>query len=176
MIPGPEAVPCCPWDRTWATGWGFLRLATAGFAAELTAASPVYETAPWGGVEQPDFLNAVLLVASPSGGRLGMAPARPGMRDKTGRVREVHWGPRTLDVDVVAVFGPDGVPGVLPRHPDLLLPHPGAAERNTVLRPWLDLDPDAVTPRPRRRINALLAALLPETRAEVHTRTPRPSP
>jgi 2-amino-4-hydroxy-6-hydroxymethyldihydropteridine diphosphokinase len=135
----------------------FLRQATAGFARELVAASPVYETAPWGGVEQPDFLNAVLLVASADLDAWGWLRRAQELENSAGRVREVHWGPRTLDVDVVAVFGEDGVP-VFSRHPDLLLPHPGAAGRNTVLRPWLDLDPDAELPG-RGRVDALLDAV-----------------
>ncbi len=73
------------------------------------------------------------------------------------RVREVRWGPRTLDVDVVAVFAVGGEP-VFSEHPDLLLPHPGAAGRATVLRPWLDVDPDAVLPG-AGRVDALLAGL-----------------
>jgi 2-amino-4-hydroxy-6-hydroxymethyldihydropteridine diphosphokinase len=135
---------------------GFLRLATAGFAGagELLAASPVYETQPWGGVEQPDFLNAVLLVRSEGLDGWGWLRRGQQLENEAGRTREVHWGPRTLDVDVVAVFGADGAP-VLSEHPELRLPHPGAAERNTVLRPWLDVDPDAVLPG-HGRVDALL--------------------
>lgn len=133
-----------------------LRAAVAGFAEVLVAASPVYETAPWGGVEQPDFLNAVLLVDDD--GADGWEWLRRGQRleDFAGRVREVRWGPRTLDVDVVCVTGADGP--VLSDHPDLLLPHPGTPERATVLRPWLDVEPDAVLPG-HGPVAALLAAL-----------------
>jgi 2-amino-4-hydroxy-6-hydroxymethyldihydropteridine diphosphokinase len=73
-------------------------------------------------------------------------------------VREVHWGPRTLDVDLVTVDGPDGP--VHSDHPDLLLPHPGTPERATVLRPWLDVDPEAVLPG-HGPVADLLAALGP---------------
>ncbi|MDT7635743.1 MAG: 2-amino-4-hydroxy-6-hydroxymethyldihydropteridine diphosphokinase, partial [Pseudonocardiales bacterium] len=59
--------------------------------------------------------------------------------------------------DVVAVFDTSTV-AVLSEHPDLLLPHPGAAERNTVLRPWLDIEPDAVLPG-QGRVDELLAGL-----------------
>jgi 2-amino-4-hydroxy-6-hydroxymethyldihydropteridine diphosphokinase len=76
-------------------------------------------------------------------------------------VREVRWGPRTLDVDVVTVDD------VVSSDPELLLPHPGTPERATVLRPWLDLDPDAVLPG-RCPVAALLAALGPD--AEVGMR------
>jgi 2-amino-4-hydroxy-6-hydroxymethyldihydropteridine diphosphokinase len=124
---------------------GYLRLAVAGFAAELVAVSPVYETAPWGGVEQDDFLNAVLMVRSQRLDEWGWLRRGQALEAEAKRVRAVRWGPRTLDVDVVTVTGADGSP-VLSDHPELLLPHPGAPERNTVLRPWLDIDPAAVLP------------------------------
>lgn len=136
---------------------GFLKSAVAGFAAELVAASPVYETAPWGGVEQPDFLNAVLLARSTELDAWGWLRRGQELEAGAGRVREVRWGPRTLDVDVVAVWAGDGAP-VVSDHPDLRLPHPGTPERNTVLRPWLDLDPDAELPG-HGRVDALLAAV-----------------
>lgn len=121
-----------------------LRSAVAGFADVLVAASPVYETAPWGGVEQDDFLNMVLIVDDPAAGAREWLRRGQALEDAAGRVREVRWGPRTLDVDVVTVTGPDGP--VRSDDPDLLLPHPGTRERATVLRPWLDVEPDAVLP------------------------------
>ncbi len=121
-----------------------LRAAVAGFADVLVAASPVYETAPWGGVEQPDFLNMVLVVDDPGADAWAWLRRGQALEDASGRMREVRWGPRTLDVDVVLVSGPDGP--VRSDHPDLLLPHPGTPERATVLRPWLDVEPDAELP------------------------------
>jgi 2-amino-4-hydroxy-6-hydroxymethyldihydropteridine diphosphokinase len=135
---------------------GFLRAAVVGFAAELVAVSPVYETEAWGGVAQDDFLNAVLIVASDELDEWGWLRRGQRLERAAGRVRTVRWGPRTLDVDVVTVDGPHG-----PVHsddPELLLPHPGTPERNTVLRPWLDVDPDAVLPG-HGRVDALLAAV-----------------
>jgi 2-amino-4-hydroxy-6-hydroxymethyldihydropteridine diphosphokinase len=127
----------------------YLRLAVTGFAeatdTELIAASPVYETAAWGGVEQDDFLNAVLLVRSVDLDKWGWLRRCQDLEQQAGRVRTIRWGPRTLDVDVVMVFRADGTP-VTSDHPDLVLPHPGTHERNTVLRPWLDIRPDAVLP------------------------------
>lgn len=136
---------------------GYLRIAVLGFAEELVAASPVYETKPWGGVEQDDFLNAVLLVASPKLDAWGWLRRGQELEERAGRVREVRWGPRTLDVDVVNVLEDDGR-AVLSDDPELLLPHPGAGDRNTVLRPWLDVDPDAVLPG-RGRVADLLAVV-----------------
>ncbi len=133
-----------------------LRAALAGFADVLVAASPVYETAPWGGVEQPDFLNMVVVVDDPAADPWAWLRRGQALEEASGRVREVRWGPRTLDVDVVLVTGPDGP--VRSDHPDLLLPHPGTPERATVLRPWLDVDPDARLPG-RGRVADLLAGL-----------------
>ncbi|GLZ32926.1 2-amino-4-hydroxy-6-hydroxymethyldihydropteridine diphosphokinase [Lentzea sp. NBRC 105346] len=119
---------------------GYLRMAVSGFADVLVAVSPVYETAAWGVTDQPDFLNAVLIVSDPSVDEWGWLRRGQALEDASGRVRTLRWGPRTLDVDVVTVDG------VTSADPSLLLPHPGAFERATVLIPWLDVDPEAELP------------------------------
>ncbi|MCE0761388.1 2-amino-4-hydroxy-6-hydroxymethyldihydropteridine diphosphokinase [Pseudonocardia kujensis] len=144
--------------------FGHLRGAVAGFGAAVVAASPVYETAPWGGVEQPDFLNAVLIVEDPVVDHWGWLRRGQELEQAAERVREVRWGPRTLDVDVVTVDG------VTSENPELLLPHPGTAERATVLIPWLDVEPDAVLPG-HGPVADLLAAL---PAGEAETVRPRP--
>ena len=100
--------------------------------------SPVYETAPWGGVEQDDFLNAILIVDDPDTDAAGWLARAQACEQAAGRTREVHWGPRTLDVDVI------DVDGTTSDDPALTLPHPRADERAFVLVPWADIDPDAV--------------------------------
>ena len=117
-----------------------LQSAVDGFADVLVAVSPVYETAPWGVLDQADFLNAVLVVESTEVDEWGWLRRGQSLERAAHRVRDQHWGPRTLDVDVVTVDG------VLSSDPELLLPHPGAHERATVLIPWLDVSPDAVLP------------------------------
>jgi 2-amino-4-hydroxy-6-hydroxymethyldihydropteridine diphosphokinase len=117
----------------------YLRLAVAGFADVLVAVSPVYETVPWGVTDQDDFLNAVLIVSGDVD-EWGWLRRGQALERAAGRVRERRWGPRTLDVDVVTVDG------VRSADPELLLPHPGAHERASVLVPWLDVEPDAVVP------------------------------
>jgi len=148
-----------------------LRAATTGFTDVLVAASPVYETAPWGGVEQDDFLNAVLLVDDAGTDEWGWLRRGQGLEDAAGRVREVRWGPRTLDVDVVTVESADGP--VTSDDPVLLLPHPGTPDRATVLRPWLDVDPAAVLPG-HGPVAALLAALGPDAEAGMRRRDDLP--
>ncbi len=141
--------------------------AVAGFADALVAASPVYETAPWGGVEQGDYLNAVVLVDDPATDARGWLRRGQALERAAGRVREVRWGPRTLDVDVVSVEAAGGP--VTSDDPELLLPHPGTPDRATVLRPWLDVDPAAVLPG-HGPVAALLAALGPDAEAGLRRR------
>jgi 2-amino-4-hydroxy-6-hydroxymethyldihydropteridine diphosphokinase len=111
------------------------RLQLAVRVLEPYAVSPVYETAPVGGVEQDDFLNAVLLCDLDAGQAWSLAQQAEVAAERT---REVRWGPRTLDVDVVLADGP--VPA------ELVVPHPRAHERAFVLQPWADLDPAAELP------------------------------
>lgn len=105
----------------------------------VAAVSPVVETAPVGGPEQPDYLNAVVLVDT------GLAPhellaACHRIEHDHGRERLVRWGARTLDIDLVMVEG------VTCADDTLQLPHPRAAERAFVLAPWAAVDPEAVLP------------------------------
>jgi 2-amino-4-hydroxy-6-hydroxymethyldihydropteridine diphosphokinase len=137
-----------------------LRIAVDGLADDLVAVSPVYETKPWGGVEQPDFLNAVVIVAADGVDEWGWLRKAQELEQAAGRVRTVHWGPRTLDVDVVTVDG------VRSADPTLLLPHPGTPTRATVLIPWLAIEPDAVLPG-HGRVADLLVALDESDRAGV---------
>lgn len=106
----------------------YLRLAVDGLADVLIAASPVYETAAWGVTDQPDFLNAVVIVASAETDEWGWLRRAQELEREAERRREQRWGPRTLDVDVVTVDE------IHSDHPDLLLPHPGTASRATVDR------------------------------------------
>jgi 2-amino-4-hydroxy-6-hydroxymethyldihydropteridine diphosphokinase len=110
----------------------------------LVARSTLYETPPWGPVEQPPYLNAIAVVRGPRDAAGWLARAQE-LEQAAGRTREVRFGPRTLDVDVITVTGDDGTP-VLAADPALTLPHPRAHERAFVLVPWLTLDPRAVLP------------------------------
>ena len=142
-------------DRAAALRGAITALADDGV---LVARSTLYETPPWGPVEQPPYLNAVAIVRGPVGAAGWLARAHE-LEQAAGRTREVRWGARTLDVDVVSVTGEDGQP-VLSDDPDLTLPHPRAHERAFVLVPWLSLDPTAVVPG-RGRVADLVAALPP---------------
>jgi 2-amino-4-hydroxy-6-hydroxymethyldihydropteridine diphosphokinase len=113
--------------------------------------SGVYETDPVGGPEQDDYLNAIVLAATsrPARALLDLAVAAEA---KAGRERSVRFGPRTLDVDIIACGNETSA------DPELTLPHPRASERAFVLAPWLELDADAVLPG-HGRVAELLAAI-----------------
>ena len=102
----------------------------------VVAVSGVFETDPVGGPEQPVFLNAICLATTTLLNHELLADVQA-VEQHWMRTREVHWGPRTLDVDIVAV-GREKY-----EHPDLSIPHALAHERAFVLVPWLDVDPHA---------------------------------
>jgi 2-amino-4-hydroxy-6-hydroxymethyldihydropteridine diphosphokinase len=122
-------------------------------AGEVAAASPIYRSRPIGLVEQPPFLNAVAQLDT----ELGPEPlldVLQAVEAAHGRVRAVHWGPRTLDLDLL------WFDGVVRDDPRLTLPHPRAHEREFVLRPLCDLAPDL--PLSGRTAREWLEALDPQ--------------
>ncbi len=104
---------------------------------DVVAVSPVYETAPVGGPSQDDYLNAVLVATTDLSPREVVALCQE-VEAGEGRERLERWGPRTLDVDLVAYDD------LVSDDPVATVPHPRAHERSFVLEPWLSLDPDAV--------------------------------
>jgi dihydroneopterin aldolase/2-amino-4-hydroxy-6-hydroxymethyldihydropteridine diphosphokinase len=106
-------------------------------------ASGVWETDPVGGPEQGPYLNAVVVLApSPAlpADPLALLDLTQSLELMRDRERRERWGPRTLDIDIVAVGA-----GTLATD-RLVLPHPRASERAFVLLPWLEVEPDAVLP------------------------------
>lgn len=102
----------------------------------ITRISPVYETKAVGLVDQPDFLNLVVTADSSLASAV-MLDRALAIEEAFDRVREIPGGPRTVDVDVIAV-------GQRELSSDTLtLPHPRAHERAFVLIPWSEIDPDA---------------------------------
>jgi 2-amino-4-hydroxy-6-hydroxymethyldihydropteridine diphosphokinase len=118
---------------------GYLRDAVVTLrTVGLTAVSPVYESEPVGGPgDQGAFLNLVVELDTDRSPHelLGICHRLESAAD---RVREVRWGPRTLDVDVL------WIEGVTVDDPDLVVPHPRMWERRFVLAPLRDLAPDLV--------------------------------
>ncbi len=106
---------------------------------EVVARSRLYRTAPVGYVDQPDFVNACALVETRLAPR-ALLEALLAIEKRHGRVREIPNGPRTLDLDII-LFGDRVID-----EPGLKVPHPRAHERAFVLKPLLDVWPDAVIP------------------------------
>ena len=111
----------------------YLRDAVASID-DVRAVSPLYETDPVGGIEQDRFLNIVvevLTIRTPA----ELLELCHELERSAVRVRDVRWGPRTLDVDVV------WIDDYTSADPVLTVPHPRAHERNFVMVPLHDLDP-----------------------------------
>ncbi|MEW5812543.1 MAG: 2-amino-4-hydroxy-6-hydroxymethyldihydropteridine diphosphokinase [Actinomycetota bacterium] len=139
-----------------------------GLGDAVTAVSPVYETPAWGGVEQGAFLNAVVLAEDASRGPHDWLRRANELEASAQRVREQHWGPRTLDVDLVEVR--DGEREITVADDTLTLPHPYAHVRAFVLLPWLAVAPSATLTVQGRPVpvHDLLADLDPAERAGLH--------
>jgi 2-amino-4-hydroxy-6-hydroxymethyldihydropteridine diphosphokinase len=118
---------------------------------EVTAVSSYFTTAPVGGPEQPDYINAVAIAESdlPAAELLALLH---GIEKTLGRERIERWGPRTIDLDLIQ-FG-----GILSYADELTLPHPRAHERRFVLEPWAQIEPDALL-LTHGKISDLLAQL-----------------
>lgn len=134
------------------------RLATMREASErlarvttVLARSRVLETAPVGGPPQDAFLNAAVLVDY-TGSPLALLDELLRIERELGRTRDVRWGPRTIDLDLL--WAGD----LVVDDPRLVVPHPRLAERAFALVPLLDVVPDARDPRTGQ---PYLASLVP---------------
>lgn len=143
---------------------GHLQSVLDALGPRTRAVSAIYRTAPWGGVAQDDFLNAVLVAEDPDLGPRDWLALGQECERRAERVREVRWGPRTLDVDVVTCRGDDGAE-IVSADPELLLPHPRAAVRAFVLVPWAEIEPEATVGG--AAVAELIAALDPAERAGI---------
>jgi 2-amino-4-hydroxy-6-hydroxymethyldihydropteridine diphosphokinase len=99
----------------------------------IVAASRVYESAPWGVVEQPPFLNQVVEVETTLTPRELLQRCHE-IEGRLGRERSTRWGPRTIDVDIL-LYGT-----VRTSEPDLIIPHPQLPRRAFVLVPLAELN------------------------------------
>jgi 2-amino-4-hydroxy-6-hydroxymethyldihydropteridine diphosphokinase len=120
---------------------GFLRQATSELANLLTdlKSSPIYRTVPMYVEDQPAYLNAAVS-GETSLGPLALLAALKGLEERIGRLTRTRYGPREIDLDLVAY-------GALSyRGPRLQVPHPKTPERRFVLLPMSDLEPDRQLP------------------------------
>lgn len=112
----------------------------------------IIETEPWGYVEQPSFLNTVFsfdTLYEPEELLIRLQKAE----QEAGRKREVHWGPRTLDLDILLYDD------MVTDNPELVIPHPELTNRLFVLEPLVELHPYGVHPLFRRRFKEYMQEL-----------------
>jgi 2-amino-4-hydroxy-6-hydroxymethyldihydropteridine diphosphokinase len=119
---------------------------------EFTAISSVYETPPWGVLEQPRFLNQVVR------GRTSLLPLcllnrLKKIEKSMGRVKTVRFGPRVIDLDIL-LYGERTI-----NTPYLQVPHPRMQERAFVMVPLAEISPGLVVPREERLVQEILAQL-----------------
>lgn len=98
--------------------------------------SSLYRSAPLGGIEQPDFVNAAALLRTHLDARALLEQLQAIERARGRERGDIHWGPRVLDLDLLA-FGRLSID-----EPGLTVPHPGIASRNFVLLPLREIAPD----------------------------------
>lgn len=118
---------------------------------EIRAASSIYETAPWGVLDQPVFLNQVLSVET------SLVPEEVlrvilNIEQELGRVRHERWGARVIDIDML--YFED----IVLDSARLTLPHPRLHERRFTLVPLNEIAPDFIHPVLKRNTTDLLAA------------------
>lgn len=106
---------------------------------ELVMASPLYRTRAWGGVAQPDFINAVACVRTALS-PIALLHALWSLEQRAGRVRALRWGPRSLDLDIL-LYGQRICTDKV-----LTIPHPYILQRAFVLVPLMDIAPDLCIP------------------------------
>lgn len=128
-------------------------VASLSHTGRVTAVSGLYETAPVGGPDQDDYLNAVVALDTEFDPERLLEVLHQ-IEAEAGRRREVRWGPRTLDLDLIAMS--DGIE-LLQAHGKLEMPHPRAHERRFVLEPLVEVWPDAVLANGRTAAESLEA-------------------
>ena len=106
-------------------------------ATEVKKISSYYKTKPVGYTDQSDFLNAVCIIETELTA-IELLSMLQGIEKAMGRERTIKWGPRTIDLDIIQ-YG-----DLLSNADELTLPHPRAHEREFVLRPWLEIEPEAI--------------------------------
>lgn len=133
-----------------------LEQAVAGLqeVMQITAVSPLYETAPWGLVDQPDFYNACLSGITTYSPQALLAFTKQ-LEQEIGRTPTVRWGPRLIDIDILLIDD------LVLQEGGLTIPHPSIPERAFVLIPLADIAPHFVHPLLGQTIGELATAVDP---------------
>lgn len=101
--------------------------------------SKIYKTKPWGNLEQDDFLNQVIEIETFFNASLLLKEINE-IEKKLGRERKIHWGPRTIDIDILFIDDEKIYKD------DLIVPHPYIEKRNFVLEPLKEIAPYFIHP------------------------------
>ncbi len=131
-------------------GIAFLK---ADSRIRMISVSDYIETKPYGGVEQDDFLNGAVkieTILTPD----SLLELIHDAENAAGRKREVRWGPRTLDIDILLYDD------LIVNTPDLVIPHPDMANRDFVLRPLSMIAPEAFHPVLKKSVSAMHSDIL----------------
>lgn len=116
---------------------------------QLLLVSSIYETAPWGKTDQPDFLNQVLLIDTKFSPE-ELLKSILSIEEKGGRKRTIKNAPRTIDIDIL--FYND----LILEKPGLTIPHPRIAIRKFVLEPLNEISPEFIHPVIGKTIRELM--------------------
>lgn len=124
--------------------------------------APIYETKPWGYEKQDNFLNTALK------GNTFLSPSElfkfvKDIEKRVGRIKRFKWGPREIDIDILFYDK------LIYKDDTLEIPHPRLHERDFVLKPLIDLDPNFVHPVLRKTIESLYKALSTKDSSIVRT-------
>lgn len=111
--------------------------------------SSIYETKPWGYLEQPDFLNQILLAETKLSGNELLVFLKD-LEKNIGREPNFRFGPRVVDIDII-FYGEQII-----QEPGLVVPHPRFSQRAFVLVPLAEISPDLIVPGTDRKISDLL--------------------
>lgn len=130
--------------------------------SELLAHSPFYSSEAVGPGEQADYVNAAVKLATNTSALKLLAQLQE-IEQRQGRERSIHWGPRTLDLDLL-LYGNQTID-----LPELQVPHPRLLERNFVVLPLWDIAPGLVLPNGHKLDAAAYSGLsklqvMPDTR------------
>lgn len=116
----------------------------------ILAYSSLYETEPWGEINQPFFLNLVLKIRTTLAPLLLLQQLQQ-IEALLLREKSERWGPRTIDIDIL-LYGKETI-----RIPGLIIPHPRLTERRFVLEPLNEIAPKLSIPGQIKNVQELLS-------------------
>ena len=125
-----------------------LRLLDQVEGIEVRDVSPIYDTAPIGYTDQDSFFNLCASVETTLSAH-DLLHHCLDVEQQLHRVRKIHWGPRTCDIDII-LYGEEQI-----QDDELIVPHPRMEERAFVLVPLQDIASDAIEPKTQRRVSEI---------------------